>query len=290
MSAPLALLQLVSPALPVGAFSYSEGLEVLVQRGQLASPQDVGDWLEAELRQGVVRLETAALEPMQQWLQQWQTAAEAEAEAQLRDLDGWLLAQREALELRQQQRQMGRSLLQLLAELGWPLPNGALDLSWPAAWCWAGCCLGVEAEALRQGYLFSWVANQISAAVRLVPLGPTQGQRLQLALAPVIDGQAKALAGVDPHQLWSSGVGQGWPSSNTLSSTAACSAVEPFRPRRPSGFAAVQGARGSSALPSPPQQSGRGRSIAWPPHRGRAWRRDGLRPCRIGPAAAPRAN
>ena len=209
MSAPLALLQLVSPALPVGAFSYSEGLEVLVQRGQLVSPQDVGDWLEAELRQGVVRLETAALEPMQQWLQQWQTAAEAGAEAQLRDLDGWLLAQREALELRQQQRQMGRSLLQLLAELGWPLPDGALDLSWPAAWCWAGCCLGVEAEALRQVYLFSWVANQISAAVRLVPLGPTQGQRLQLALAPVIDSQAKALAGVDPHQLWSSGVGAG---------------------------------------------------------------------------------
>ena len=71
MSAPLALLQLVSPALPVGAFSYSEGLEVLVQRGQLRSPQDVGDWLEAELRQGVVRLETAALEPMQQCLQHW---------------------------------------------------------------------------------------------------------------------------------------------------------------------------------------------------------------------------
>ena len=89
------------------------------------------------------------------------------------------------------------------------LPDGALDLSWPAAWCWAGCCLDVEAEALRQGYLFSWVANQISAAVRLVPLGPTQGQRLQLALAPVIDEQAKVLAAVDPHQLWSSGVGAG---------------------------------------------------------------------------------
>ena len=209
MSAPLALLQLVSPALPVGAFSYSEGLEVLVQRGQLRSPQDVGDWLEAELRQGVVRLETAALEPMQQCFQQWQTGADAEAEAQLRNLDGWLLAQREALELRQQQRQMGRSLLQLLVELGWPLPDGALDLSWPAAWCWAGCCLDVEAVALRQGYLFSWVANQISAAVRLVPLGPTQGQRLQLALAPLIDEQAQALAEVDPHQLWSSAVGAG---------------------------------------------------------------------------------
>ena len=94
MSTSLALLQLVSPALPVGAFSYSEGLEVLVQRGQLTSLQDVGDWLEAELRHGVVRLESAALEPMQQSLQQWQAGADASAEAQLRDLDGWLLAQR----------------------------------------------------------------------------------------------------------------------------------------------------------------------------------------------------
>ena len=209
MSAPLALLQLVSPALPVGAFSYSEGLEVLVQRGELASAEAVGIWLEAELCHGVIRLETAALEPIQQCLQHWQANGDADAEAQVRDLDGWLLAQREAHELRQQQRQMGRSLLQLLAELQWPLPNGVLDLSWPSAWCWAGCSLGLEAEALRQGYLFSWVANQISAAVRLVPLGPTQGQRLQLQLAPVIDSQAKALAGVDPHQLWSSGVGAG---------------------------------------------------------------------------------
>ena len=53
------------------------------------------------------------------------------------------------------------------------------------------------------------MANQISAAVRLVPLGPTQGQRLQLALAPLIDEQAQVLAEVDPHQLWSSGVGAG---------------------------------------------------------------------------------
>ena len=59
----LALLQLVSPALPVGAFSYSEGLEVLIQAGSIADEQAIQAWLEAELQRGAVRLEAAALRP-----------------------------------------------------------------------------------------------------------------------------------------------------------------------------------------------------------------------------------
>ena len=60
----LALLQLVSPALPVGAFSYSEGLEVLIQAGSIADEQAIQAWLEAELQRGAVRLEAAALRPL----------------------------------------------------------------------------------------------------------------------------------------------------------------------------------------------------------------------------------
>ena len=207
MSATFALLQLVSPALPVGAFSYSEGLEVLVQQGRLTDAAAVQAWLEAELRSGLVRTEAAALQPLLQALQRWHGEAAVEAEAQVRELDGWLLAQRDAVEVRRQQAQMGRSLLQLLADLGWPLPAGVVDLSWPVAWCWAGHCLGLEPLALREGYLYSWVANQLSAAVRLVPLGPTEGQRLQLVLAPLLAHQALVLQDQDPRQVWNAGFG-----------------------------------------------------------------------------------
>ena len=207
MSSTVALLQLVSPALPVGAFSYSEGLEVLVQQGRLCDAAAVQAWLEAELRSGLVRTEAAALQPLLQGLQQWHGEAAAGAEAQVRELDGWLLAQRDAVEVRRQQSQMGRSLLRLLADLGWPLPGGVVDLSWPVAWCWAGHCLELEPLALREGYLYSWVANQLSAAVRLVPLGPTEGQRLQLALAPLLAQQALVLQDQDPRALWSAGFG-----------------------------------------------------------------------------------
>ncbi|MFM7235377.1 MAG: urease accessory protein UreF, partial [Cyanobium sp.] len=93
----LRLYQLVSPALPVGAFSYSEGLEVLVQRQQLTGVEPLAAWLQAELRAGLVAVETAALAPLSQAL----GAGDA---ALVQELDGWLLAQREALELRAQQR------------------------------------------------------------------------------------------------------------------------------------------------------------------------------------------
>jgi urease accessory protein len=210
-AARLRLFQLVSPALPVGAFSYSEGLEVLVQQGRLGDAAALRSWLEAELRCGSLTLEVAALGPLRQALERWRDRDEADARAaaaaDLIALDGWLLALREAPELRAQQRQMGRSLLQLLADLGWPLPEPAL--AWPAAFAWACLCLELDSPAMQEACLYGWVANQISAAVRLVPLGPTEGQRLQLQLAPLIAGQAAALAAADPQRLWSGGVGAG---------------------------------------------------------------------------------
>ncbi len=207
----LHLLQLVSPALPVGAFSYSEGLEVLVQQGRITSAGRLKQWLEAELRRGTVTLEAAALPSLGKALERWRVGADnlaTAARGELLDLDGWLLALREGSEVRAQQRQMGRSLIQLLAELGWPLPDGgAGELGWPAAWAWAGLCLAVPPCQLVEAYLYAWSANQISAAVRLIPLGPTQGQRLQLALAPLLAERAAELAGADPRELWSGGVG-----------------------------------------------------------------------------------
>jgi urease accessory protein len=211
-AARLRLFQLVSPALPVGAFSYSEGLEVLVQQGRLGDAAALRGWLEAELRGGALTLEVAALAPLRQAVQRWRDRdgadARAAAAADLIALDGWLLALREAPELRAQQRQRGCSLLQLLADLGWPLP-APLALAWPAAFAWACLCLGHDSPAMQEACLYGWVANQISAAVRLVPLGPTEGQRLQLQLAPLIAGRAAALAAADPRRLWSGGVGSG---------------------------------------------------------------------------------
>ena len=212
MTLPLALLQLVSPALPVGAFSYAEGLEVLVQAGELRDGATLKAWLEAELQFGLLAVEAAALGPMQQ-------AFKTSNMEQLLDLNGWLIAQREAPEIRAQQWQMAGSLLQLIAAMGWPLTEQCQGLKltglkltrlgWTAAWAWAGHCLDLAATDLVEAYLYGWLANQISAAVRLIPLGATEGQCLQLQLAPLISSQANYLISQDPRQMFSSGVGAG---------------------------------------------------------------------------------
>ena len=203
----LSLLQLVSPALPVGAFSYSEGLEVLIQSGVIADEQQLQGWLEAELQQGTLRLEAAALSALASMLEAWVNGDSA-GKAALLELDGWLLATREATEVRAQQRQMGQSLLQLLEEMDHPLPE-PIRLSWPAAWAAAALSLQVPTLAMVEGYLYGWVANQLSAAVRLLPLGPSRAQVLQQRLMPLIAAQAQRLQGCDPQELWSSGVGAG---------------------------------------------------------------------------------
>ena len=202
----LALLQLVSPALPVGAFSYSEGLEVLVQTNGLNDEHAVQDWLTAELTRGALRLEVAALPKLRQQLELWVHQGDVQGRCGVQNLDGWLLATREASELRAQQRQMGQSLVQLLDDLGHPLPE-PVRLNWPAAWAWAASAMAIPVLDMLEGYLYGWVANQLSAAVRLVPLGPTRAQVLQQRLLPLIKEQALQLGGMDPQQMWSSGVG-----------------------------------------------------------------------------------
>ncbi|KEF42050.1 MAG: urease accessory protein UreF [Cyanobium sp. CACIAM 14] len=217
--ARLRLFQLVSPALPVGAFSYSEGLEVLVQQGVIGDAAGVDRWLRAELARGTLAIEAATLPRLMEALARWRDTADGEVWLAVRSLDGWLLAQREAAEMRAQQRQMGRSLLQLLADLDLPLrssPDGAdttVDppprLAWPAAWAWAGVALGIGRQEVVEAYLYGWVATQLSAAVRLVPLGPTEAQRLQLALAPFLVARGAELVQTDPLELWNGGVGAG---------------------------------------------------------------------------------
>ncbi|MFM1800495.1 MAG: hypothetical protein RLZZ117_2773 [Cyanobacteriota bacterium] len=216
----LHLLQLVSPALPVGAFSYAEGLEVLVQKERLTDGVAVEAWLLAELRHGALVLEAAAIPGLMEALARWQREGTDNGKDSARQeviaRDSWLLALREAPEMRAQQRQMGGTLLRLLADLGKSLPpepagRASPVLAWTAAWAWALVALEVPARAGVEAYLYGWVANQLSAAVRLVPLGPTEAQRIQLRLAPKIAEQAEAMvcAATGPDQRWSGGVGAG---------------------------------------------------------------------------------
>ncbi len=203
----LHMLQLVSPALPVGAFSYSEGLEWLIQTGKILDECSVFSWLESELLRGQIRVEAASLSPIRDALLKWKINNTSEDKTDVINWDEWLLALRDASTVRIQQRQMGRSLLQLLTELDHPLPDNSHGFSWPTAWAWAGLSWNLSKSEAIQAYLYSWVTNQLSAAVRLVPIGPTRSQTLQCNLFPLINKQSELLLIENPHNIWTGDVG-----------------------------------------------------------------------------------
>jgi urease accessory protein len=182
-TALLTLLQLTSPALPVGAYSYSEGLETLVDQGLIKSAADLQTWLTESLATGSIGIEAAILiRAHRAWSQGDQQ--------QVIYWNHWLSATRETAELQQQNWQMGRSLLKLLQDLypqsdwsGWDMTE-----NWNIAivFALAAGLAEIDEYTAVLGYLHSWASNLVSAGVKLIPLGQTAGQKLMLQLAESI--------------------------------------------------------------------------------------------------------
>ncbi|MGF1525033.1 MAG: urease accessory protein UreF [Leptolyngbyaceae cyanobacterium] len=178
----LTLLQLSSPALPVGAYSYSEGIETLATQGTVVSGSDLLHWLMQELAWGAIRVETAIMG--------WGYEAAVQKDfATIARWNEWLSAFRETEELRSQSWQMGRSLLRLFSDLEPALVGQLPETMQQGNWNYA-IVYGIVAQAWQVplnpaglAYLQSWAANLISASVRAVPLGQTEGQRLMRQLA-----------------------------------------------------------------------------------------------------------
>ncbi|MXZ82775.1 MAG: urease accessory protein UreF [Synechococcus sp. SB0666_bin_14] len=193
------LWQLASPTLPVGSYTYSEGLETMVQQGRLQDVASLECWLTAELNSGAVRVDAATINRclLAQREGDWATAQRH---------DAWLLAQRSCGAMRRQQRQMGRSMLVLLRQLtadgGCPLAHWPDEAGLALAWSLAGERFQLPVAALLEAFLFSWSANLVSAAVRLVPLAARDGQQLQLRLQAPIAALAAAAPSLDPQALW----------------------------------------------------------------------------------------
>lgn len=209
----LRLLQLASSTLPVGAYSYSEGLELLVETGSIKSAEALQDWMTQELHHGALRMEVSIM------LRAYQATMCQEGE-QLLYWNRWWSAARETEELRLQSWQMGRSLLRLFLDLEDPLSNSAIDKTWPVLQdlfgqdCNFAIAFGVIAAAWQidltdavLGYLQSWATNLISAGIKLIPLGQTAGQQLLLNLQPVLESSTQSILQLPNEALESCGWG-----------------------------------------------------------------------------------
>ena len=207
------LLQLASPALPVGAYTYSQGLEWAVEAGTVQGEATALTWIGDQLEWNLGRFEAPLLANM---LAAWQIGAHETA----RELDAQYLASRESAELRAETLQMGYSLRRLLDELR-DLPDEFLaQIAVPAtghfippaptfAWVWSGvaACWNIAPADALTAWLWSWAENQTMAALKSVPLGQAAGQRILLEIGrriPAVVARALTL-GADEYSNFAPG-------------------------------------------------------------------------------------
>lgn len=173
------LLQLASPSLPIGAYSYSQGLESAIDAGVVRDEASTLSWIGDGLRCVIARYEAPV----------WLRLHRAWLQTDLSAIEPWnedFLATRETAELRAETVQMGYSLMQLLGSLGHSHPLRSREIAYPTAHSWACTCWDIDEHAGLISYLYGWVENQVLAALKTVPLGQTAAQRLLVGLRDAI--------------------------------------------------------------------------------------------------------
>jgi urease accessory protein len=160
------LLQLASPTLPVGAYSYSQGLEAAIEAKLVFDSSTAEAWIADVLELSVARMEAQVLR--------------AQIASPTQERNDFFVATRETAELRAETLQMGQSLARLLADLGNPVAIEEPAL--PTAFALAVRHWKIEPHEAVVAYLWSWLENQVMAAIKAVPLGQTAGQRMLLSL------------------------------------------------------------------------------------------------------------
>lgn len=189
----LRLLQLASPSLPVGAYSYSQGLEAAVEAGIVTDTASAEAWIGDVLELSLASLEAPVLLRL---IAAWK-AGDVEAVARW---NGEFVASRETAELRAETLQMGYSLRNLLRDLG--VGDAAIDdAAYPTLYAYAVAKWHADPREALATYLFSWIENQVLAALKCVPLGQTDGQRVLLALADRIPAAVERAAALGDDEL-----------------------------------------------------------------------------------------
>lgn len=179
------LLQLASPMLPVGGYSYSQGLEWAVESGAVIGVDAVREWVSDVMELVLGRFELPLLKRMA-------IACEEHDAATLQSWNELFLAARDTCESRAETQQMGFSLIRLLRDLQGErephlqLLNGLNPVSFPAAYACAIALWKLPLKESLEAYGWSWIENQIAVVMKTMPLGQVAGQRLMLSLGEAL--------------------------------------------------------------------------------------------------------
>jgi urease accessory protein len=183
----LRLLQLASPTLPIGAFAYSQGLEPAVVSGRVSDEASASRWILGLLQGPVTTMDLAVFVRIH-------AAFAAGDEAAAWRWNAFLFASRGTAELQAEDRHLGAALSRVLDTLGLAVPlsgiaraaETATPPTFVAMFAGAAAAWNIEAQSALSAFAFTWAEAQVSAAVRLVPLGQSAGVRILAAAAATI--------------------------------------------------------------------------------------------------------
>jgi urease accessory protein len=182
----LQLMWLASPALPIGGFSYSEGLEAGVEWAGLADEATASDWIVDQLHLSLAR---GDLPVVAQAIAAWR-AGGAVGRARIAALNAWALQTRESAEFVLQTEQMGRSFVEWLKlhhdDVADAFDGLASTITYPVAFAFAAARTQADVRDCCLAFAFGWAENMVGAAVKSVPLGQSSGQRMLGRLAAEI--------------------------------------------------------------------------------------------------------
>lgn len=196
----LRLFQLISPSLPVGGFTYSQGLEWAIEAQWVTDKPSLENWLQSILDASVATLELPVLIRLLK-------AFNGADDISVVRWTQWLVACRETMELRKEERQRGAALARLLPSLDVQVPA---HLATTVASCQlTGIALaasqwGIDCQQLCRGYCWSWLENNVVAGVKLIPLGQTHGQQIMLEMAKTIPTAVTQAMGANDNDIRSS--------------------------------------------------------------------------------------
>tara|TARA_Y100000816_G_scaffold272266_1_gene237541 strand:- start:671 stop:1357 length:687 start_codon:yes stop_codon:yes gene_type:complete len=175
---------LISPNLPVGGFCYSEGMESFIDTKKINDSKSIKDLIRNELKFGQIRLDARTLVDFFDIFVEIKNKKSLKLnQKKLLSLNKWILSSKDSRQIRDQQDQMSKSLFELTKEFGYEYPyHNDKKSSWPQAWSWSCFCFDISKKEMIENYLYAWVANQLNAALRLIPMGSTKAQIIQLDL------------------------------------------------------------------------------------------------------------
>jgi len=200
---------LISPNLPVGGFCYSEGLESYLNTKDLKDSNSIKDLIISELETGQIRLDARLLLDFFDIFNELNQGKNLKINQQnLLSLDKWILSSKDSIEMREQQTQMAKSLFDLNKEFGFEyIYKKNKKNSWPLAWSWTCYCFEITKLEMVENFFYAWSANQLSAALRIIPIGSTKAQLIQRDLLTIISKVSKEIMDKEINDIYFGNVG-----------------------------------------------------------------------------------